>query len=52
MFISHDVHFIRKLANKVLHVKDGAAIPFPGGYDYFLEKTGALDNERAALTAG
>jgi ATP-binding cassette subfamily F protein 3 len=52
VFISHDVHFIRKLANKVLHVKDGAAIPFPGGYDYFLEKTGALDNERAALTAG
>jgi ATP-binding cassette subfamily F protein 3 len=52
VFISHDVHFIRKLANKVLHVKDGTVTPFPGGYDYFLEKTGALDNERAALTAG
>ncbi|MEO6848898.1 MAG: ABC-F family ATP-binding cassette domain-containing protein [Chthoniobacterales bacterium] len=52
VFISHDVHFIRKLATKVLHVKDGAVTPYPGGYDYFLEKTGALDNERAALTAG
>jgi ATP-binding cassette subfamily F protein 3 len=52
VFISHDVHFIRKLANKVLHVKNGAVTPYPGGYDYFLEKTGALDDERAALTAG
>ena len=25
--------------------------PYPGGYDYFLEKTGALNNERAALTS-
>ena len=24
----------------------------PGGYDYFLEKTGALDDERAAIMAG
>jgi len=52
VFISHDVHFIRKLASKVLHVKGGAVTPYPGGYDYFLEKTGALDDERAALTAG
>jgi ATP-binding cassette subfamily F protein 3 len=51
VFISHDVHFIRQLATKVLHVSDGKAIPYPGGYDYFLEKTGALDNARAALTA-
>ena len=52
VFISHDVHFIRKLANKVLHVNSGTVTPYPGGYDYFLEKTGALNNERAALTAG
>jgi ATP-binding cassette subfamily F protein 3 len=51
VFISHDVHFIRKLATKVLHVSGGKAMPYPGGYDYFLEKTGALSNERAALTA-
>lgn len=48
VFISHDVHFIRKLATKVLHVTDGKAMSYPGGYDYFLEKT-AADDARAAL---
>ncbi|MBL9173721.1 MAG: ABC-F family ATP-binding cassette domain-containing protein [Verrucomicrobiales bacterium] len=52
VFISHDVHFIRKLATKVLHVSGGQVRPYAGGYDYFLEKTGALDDERGALTAG
>jgi ATP-binding cassette subfamily F protein 3 len=52
IFISHDVHFIRHLATKVLHVNNGQITPYVGGYDYFLEKTNALDNERAALTAG
>jgi ATP-binding cassette subfamily F protein 3 len=51
VFISHDVHFIRKLATKVLHVNNGTVLPYAGGYDYFLEKTGALEAERAALTA-
>jgi ATP-binding cassette subfamily F protein 3 len=52
VFISHDVHFIRKLATKVLHVRGGVVLPYAGGYNYFLEKTGALDDARAALTAG
>ena len=52
VFISHDVHFIRHLATKVLHVNNGQITPYVGGYDYFLEKTDALDDERAALTAG
>jgi ATP-binding cassette, subfamily F, member 3 len=51
VFISHDVHFIRKLATKVLHVNAGQVVPYVGGYDYFLEKTGALEDARAALTA-
>ncbi len=52
VFISHDVHFIRKLANKVLHVNNGTVTPYPGGYDYFLEKSGVVvGDERAALTA-
>jgi ATP-binding cassette subfamily F protein 3 len=51
VFISHDVHFIRKLATKVLHVNQGTVVPYVGGYDYFLEKTGALEDARAALTA-
>jgi ATP-binding cassette subfamily F protein 3 len=51
VFISHDVHFIRKLATKVLHVNNGKVTPYLGGYDDFLEKVGALGNEREALTA-
>jgi len=52
VFISHDVHFIRHLATKVLHVNTGQVTPYVGGYDYFLEKTGTADDARAALTAG
>lgn len=51
VFISHDVHFIRKLATKVLHVKDGKVTPHLGGYDDFLERVGAVGNEREALTS-
>ena len=51
VFISHDVHFIRHLATKVLHVNAGQVTPYVGGYDYFLEKTKMADDARAALTA-
>ncbi|KAB2653716.1 MAG: ABC-F family ATP-binding cassette domain-containing protein, partial [Verrucomicrobia bacterium] len=51
IFISHDVHFIRQIATKVLHVNAGQITPYSGGYEYFLEKTGGLADERAALTA-
>jgi ATP-binding cassette subfamily F protein 3 len=51
VFISHDAHFIRHLATKVLHVSAGWVAPYAGGYDYFLEKTGTVDDARAALTA-
>ena len=52
VFISHDVHFIRHLATKVLHVNAGTVTAYAGGYEYFLEKTKMLDDARAALTAG
>jgi ATP-binding cassette subfamily F protein 3 len=52
VFISHDVHFIRHLATKVLHVNAGQVAAYEGSYEYFLEKTGAADDARAALTAG
>jgi len=51
VFISHDVHFIRHLATKVLHVNAGQVTPYVGGYEYFLEKTDTVDDARAALTA-
>ena len=52
VFISHDVHFIRHLATKVLHVNGGQVKSYPGNYDYFLEKTGGAGDARAALTSG
>jgi ATP-binding cassette subfamily F protein 3 len=51
IFISHDVYFIRALAQSVLHVHSGRLTPYAGNYDYYLEKSKAK-NERAALTAG
>ena len=51
IFISHDVHFIRALAETVLHVHSGRLTPYAGNYDYYLEKSKASD-ARAALTAG
>ena len=50
IFISHDVYFIRALANHVVHVNAGRLTHYAGGYDYYLEKTKAA-SARAALTA-
>lgn len=51
IFISHDVHFIRKIATSVLHINTGQLTPYPGDYDYYLEKSRA-GSARVALTAG
>ncbi|HLP08710.1 MAG TPA: ABC-F family ATP-binding cassette domain-containing protein [Opitutaceae bacterium] len=51
VFISHDVYFIRSLAQNVLHVNAGRLTHYAGDYDYYLDKSKAT-NERAALTAG
>ena len=51
IFISHDVYFIRQLAQTVLHVHSGRLTPYSGNYDYYLEKSKA-SSARAALTAG
>ena len=58
VFISHDVHFIKNLAEITLHVGPDASNPdgpskltrYAGGYDYYLEKSG-LDDGRGAVTA-
>jgi ATP-binding cassette subfamily F protein 3 len=51
IFISHDVYFIRALANHVVHVNSGRLTHYPGGYQYYLDKSQAV-SERAGLTAG
>jgi ATP-binding cassette subfamily F protein 3 len=51
IFISHDVYFIKALAQAVLHINAGKLTPYPGNYDYYLEKSKAT-SERGALVAG
>jgi ATP-binding cassette subfamily F protein 3 len=51
VFISHDVYFIRALANKVVHVNGGVLTHYAGDYQYYLDKTKSV-SARAALTAG
>ncbi|MBN2482881.1 MAG: ATP-binding cassette domain-containing protein [Candidatus Omnitrophica bacterium] len=36
--ISHDVHFVRSVANTVYDVKAGCVRKYPGKFDYYLEK--------------
>ncbi len=56
VFISHDVHFIRHLAETTLHItraeddSHSVLTRYTGGYDYFLEKSG-LNDDRSAVTA-
>jgi ATP-binding cassette subfamily F protein 3 len=50
VFISHDVYFIKSIATSVLHVRGGALMPYPGNYDYYLDKTGS-ESAAAGLVA-
>jgi ATP-binding cassette, subfamily F, member 3 len=49
VFISHDVHFIKRIAKHVVRVEAGQLRHFPGGYEYYLDKTGQA--ARAGLTS-
>ena len=50
IFISHDVYFIRELANQVVHVQDGRLTLYRGDYQYYLDKTKGSGG--ANVTAG
>ena len=51
VFISHDVYFIRALAQTVLHISAGQLTPYAGDYDYYLDKSGAR-SAKQGLVAG
>ncbi len=36
--ISHDIYFVKSIANNVFEVKDGRITKFPGNFDYYLHK--------------
>ena len=51
IFISHDVYFIRSIADTVLHINAGRLTPYAGDYQYYLDRSKSL-SAREALTAG
>ena len=49
IFVSHDVHFLRSLAERVVHVEDGVLQHYHGDYDYYVEKSaGAVEVRKVA----
>jgi ATP-binding cassette subfamily F protein 3 len=52
IFISHDVYFIRQISNHVVRVDAGRLTHFPGGYQYYLDKTAAAAAAQAGAAPG
>jgi len=44
VFISHDIYFVRSVANNVFEVKNGRIRKFPGVFDYYLEKRDSFND--------
>jgi ATP-binding cassette subfamily F protein 3 len=40
IFVSHDRHFLREIANKVIVIDQGSTTEYLGGLQYFLDKSG------------
>ena len=51
MFVSHDVHFIRSIAEHTIQIEAGKITPYAGDYDYYLRKSDAF-SEKSGLVAG
>ena len=49
VFVSHDVYFIRAMATSVFHVRGGNVQFYPGGYDYYLDKTQVTSAEQGLI---
>ncbi|MFO7570385.1 MAG: ABC-F family ATP-binding cassette domain-containing protein [Smithellaceae bacterium] len=46
VLVSHDRHFLRSLVNRVFEIDHGDMRIYNGSYDYYLEKSASLQQER------
>lgn len=51
VFVSHDLHFIRKLGKRTIRIEAGKTTNYPGDYDYYLWKSGSA-NAQSGLVEG
>ncbi len=52
VFISHDIHFVRSLANTVYRVQSGSVTKFPGNFDYYWQRIKSKDSFVPDASAG
>lgn len=48
LLVSHDRYFLDRLVHRVIEIRDGQMIDYPGNYSYFIEKRAALADMQAA----
>jgi len=51
VFVSHDLHFIRKLGKRTIRIEAGKTTNYLGDYDYYLWKSGSA-NAQSGLVEG
>jgi ATP-binding cassette subfamily F protein 3 len=52
LLVSHDIDFVREVATSILEITPAGVQQFPGGYDYYCEKTAARQASPASVHSG